>query len=133
MLGVRCSSCIERYLGLPNMVGRRKKDAFQHICDRMRMKVQSWGTRLLSQRGKEVFIKTILQAIPTYSMSCFLLPKMFRMKLESVMSHFWWQKSSTRKGMHWCNWASLSIPKNCGGIGFRDLGKFNVALNKVGS
>ncbi|KAA3468760.1 reverse transcriptase [Gossypium australe] len=30
--------------------------------------------------------------------------------------------------MHWCNWASLSLPKTCRGIGFRDLSKFNIAL-----
>ncbi|KAK5834916.1 hypothetical protein PVK06_010596 [Gossypium arboreum] len=110
------------------MVERKKNDAFQHICDRMKMKVQSWGARLLSQGGKEVFIKTVLQAIPTYSMSCFLFPKTLCTKLESIMSRFWWQKSLTRNGMHWCNWANLNIPKNYGGMGFRDLGKFNIAL-----
>ncbi|KAH1032636.1 hypothetical protein J1N35_044810 [Gossypium stocksii] len=41
MLGVQRSLCMERYLGLPTMVGRKKKGAFQHICDRIRMKVQS--------------------------------------------------------------------------------------------
>ncbi|KAA3460978.1 reverse transcriptase [Gossypium australe] len=128
MLGVRRSLCMERYLGLPRMVRRRKKDAFQYICDRMRMKVQSWGARLLFQGGKNIFIKVVLQAIPIYSMSCFLLPKMFCMNLESIMSHFLWQKSSTRRGIHWCNWASLNLSKNCGGMGFRDLGKFNIAL-----
>ncbi|KAA3460796.1 RNA-directed DNA polymerase reverse transcriptase family protein [Gossypium australe] len=30
--------------------------------------------------------------------------------------------------MHWCNWTSLSLPKTCGGMGFRDLSKFNIAL-----
>ncbi|KAA3468761.1 reverse transcriptase [Gossypium australe] len=46
------------------------------------------GARLLSQGGKEVFIKAVLQAIPTYSMSCFLLPKTLCTKLESIMSRF---------------------------------------------
>ncbi|KAA3456989.1 reverse transcriptase [Gossypium australe] len=128
MLGVRHSLCMERYLGLPTMVGRRKKDAFQYICDRMRIKVQSWRARLLSQGGKEVFIRAVLQAIPTYSMSCFLLPKTLCTKLESIMSRFWWQKSSTRKGMHWCNWVSLSLLKTYGGMGFKDIGKFNIVL-----
>ncbi|KAA3461882.1 reverse transcriptase [Gossypium australe] len=44
------------------------------------------------------------------------------------MCCFWWQKSSTRQGIHWCKWSDLCTPKNLGGLGFHDLCKFNVAL-----
>ncbi|KAB1997650.1 hypothetical protein ES319_D12G038100v1 [Gossypium barbadense] len=30
--------------------------------------------------------------------------------------------------MHWCKWSDLCKPKDLGGLGFRDLCKFNVAL-----
>lgn len=30
--------------------------------------------------------------------------------------------------MHWCSWKALSVPKEEGGMGFRDLSKFNIAL-----
>ncbi|KAA3480842.1 reverse transcriptase [Gossypium australe] len=76
----------ERYLGLPNLVGRRKKMVFQGLKDRFRKKIDNWSTRFLSQEGKEVFIKAILQAIPMYSMMCFLLPKSFCWELESIMA-----------------------------------------------
>ncbi|KAK5772714.1 hypothetical protein PVK06_049008 [Gossypium arboreum] len=52
-LNVRCSTEAERYLGLPNMVGRRKKEAFQVLKDRLKRKIDSWSTRYLSQGGKK--------------------------------------------------------------------------------
>ncbi|KAG8486858.1 hypothetical protein CXB51_020386 [Gossypium anomalum] len=70
-LGMRRSNDIEKYLGLPNVGGR------------------------------EVFIKSVLQAILTYSMMCFLLPKTLCDELESIIARR---------------------------AGFRDLAKFNVAL-----
>ncbi|XP_040959149.1 uncharacterized protein [Gossypium hirsutum] len=74
-LGVRISTNIERYLGLSNMVGRRKKESFQQLKEKIFTRIEGWSTRWLSQCGKEIFIKSVLQAILTYAMSCFLLPK----------------------------------------------------------
>ncbi|XP_012468921.2 uncharacterized protein LOC105787003 [Gossypium raimondii] len=48
--------------------------------------------------------------------------------LEAVMARFWWQKKAGKKGLHWCSWKKLSVPKEEGGMGFRDLAKFNIAL-----
>lgn len=38
-------------------------------------KTRGWKEKLLLQEGKEVFIKYVLQSIPKYAMSIFLLPK----------------------------------------------------------
>ncbi|KAA3482534.1 LINE-1 reverse transcriptase isogeny [Gossypium australe] len=90
ILGVRSTNDPERYLGLPNMVGRRKKKAFQNLKDRFRQRIDNWSIRHLSQGGKEVFIKAILQAIPKYTMAYFLLSKMLCSDLESIIAKFWW-------------------------------------------
>ncbi|KAA3481337.1 LINE-1 reverse transcriptase isogeny [Gossypium australe] len=92
ILVVRSSNDPERYLGLPNMVGRRKKEAFQNLKDLFRQRIDNWSIRHLLQGGKEVFIKAILQAIPTYTMACFLLPKTLCSDLKSIIMKFWWQK-----------------------------------------
>lgn len=82
----------------------------------------------MSQGGKEIFVKSVLQSIPTYAMSCFLLPKTFCSELESIIARYWWQKGKGRKGIHWCSWDKMFRLKEDGGMGFRDLGKFNISL-----
>ncbi|KAA3458589.1 reverse transcriptase [Gossypium australe] len=127
-LGVRSSSSPERYLGIPNMVGRQKKEAFQNLVDRIAERIEAWSSRLLSQGGKEIFIKSVLQAIPTYAMSCFLFPKALCEKIESRLANFWWQKRAGKRGIHWCKWKFLCRPKDEGGLGFRNMAQFNLSL-----
>ncbi|KAK5770978.1 hypothetical protein PVK06_047145 [Gossypium arboreum] len=65
VLGVHSSNNLERYLDLPNLVGRKKKASFQSLNDRLQQQIDNWSIKHLSQGGKEVFIKAILQSIPT--------------------------------------------------------------------
>ena len=53
-------------------------------------KLQGLKEKLLSQAGGEVLIKSIIQAIPTYTMSCFKLPKWLIKELEILLRKFWW-------------------------------------------
>lgn len=62
------------YLGMLVSVGQNKKAVFEYIKDRIQQKVQSWSSQPLSRSGKEVMIKTVLQAILSYVMNFFLLP-----------------------------------------------------------
>lgn len=97
LIGVRSSTNPEKYLGLPNVLGRRKKESFQNLKERIHAIIEDWIVKLLSQWGKEAFIKSVLQAIPTYVMSYFLLPKSFCGDLENVFAKFWWQKGYGKK------------------------------------
>ncbi|MBA0553592.1 hypothetical protein Golob_012762 [Gossypium lobatum] len=110
ILGVRHSNDPKRYLGLPNMIRKRKKASFQILKDRFKQRIESWSV------------------IPTYSMVCFLLPKTLCNELDIIMAKFWPQKGFCKKGTHWCTWDHLNEPKEIGGFSFRSLAKFNVAL-----
>ena len=79
----------ETYLGLPSMVGRSKYASFTYLKERMWHKVQGWKEKLLTQAGKEVLIKAVIQAIPTYTMHCFKLPKKLCSDLEGIIRNFW--------------------------------------------
>lgn len=75
ILGIHSLMMNEKYLGLPMILGRSKKDFFGNIKEKIWKRVQGWKEKLLSQVGREVLIKSIVQAIPTFAMSCFLFPK----------------------------------------------------------
>jgi hypothetical protein len=126
-LGIQVEAFSERYLGLPTAVGRIMSGSFDHIKDRIRSKIQGLA-RLLSCAGKEVFLKTVVQAISNYSMSCFLLNKKVCKGIRSCFANFWWSSSLDRRSLHWVSWDVLSAPKEKGGMGFRDLELFNLAM-----
>lgn len=91
----------ERYLGLPSLVGRNKKASFNYIKERVWKKLQGWKEKLLSQAGREILIKAVVQAIPTYTMSCFKLPLGLCSEIESLIRRFWWGQKGDRRKVHW--------------------------------
>ena len=51
--------------------------------------MQGWKERLLSQVGKEIMIKVVIQSIPTYSMSVFHLLIRLIKDIEAMIRKFW--------------------------------------------
>ena len=128
LLGVPKIKEYEEYLGLPAVVGRRKNASLNYIKDRVWSKLQSWKEKLLSQTGKEVLLKAVVQAIPTFAMSCFRLPIGLCQDIEMLIQKFWWGQRGDRRKIHWKKWEVLCQPKPEGGLGFKDLCKFNEAM-----
>ena len=62
-------------LGLPSIIGRSKTEVFAEVKEKVGRKLAGWKGKLLFVRGKEILIKAVAQAVPTYTMSCFLIPK----------------------------------------------------------
>jgi hypothetical protein len=128
-LGVQAVLGTGKYLGLPSMIGRSKKAIFNFIKERVWKKINSWSSKCLSRASREVLIKSVLQAIPTYFMSIFLIPSTLCDEIEKMMNSFWWGHfGSHNKGIHWFSWERLSMHKNNGGMGFKDLSTFNLAM-----
>lgn len=90
LLKMRVGSNLDAYLGLPIPVGKKKYDAFKSILERTANRIHSWFKRLLSYGGKEIFIKAILQAVPTYAFSIFLAPNGDLDKILAMLSQVWW-------------------------------------------
>lgn len=124
------TACIsqDKYLGLPTMVGRGKRHAFNSLKDKVWRRLQGWRDKFLSSAGKEILIKAVAQALPTYTMCCFQLPLGLCKDLNSLVSQFWWRSSSYAWKIHWIKWTNLCVPKVLGGLGFKDLVSFNKAL-----
>ena len=80
----------ETYLGLPSLVGKSKKHTFRALKEKLDNKFFGWKEKLLSQVGKEVLIKAVAQALPTYTMSTFKLPDSLCDELTGMIRRFWW-------------------------------------------
>jgi hypothetical protein len=128
LAGVSSTRSYEKYLGLPALIGRSKVSAFSDIKGRIWDRICGWKEKFLSQAGKEIMLKAVIQAIPIYSMSVFLLPKTLCHDINSMMSKFWWGHKENDTKMVWMSWEKLGRAKERGGMGFRDLECFNLAL-----
>jgi hypothetical protein len=84
--------------------------------------------KFLSQAGKEILLKAVAQAVPTYCMSVFKLPETLCKEINGMMQKFWWGHKENTSKIHWMSWKWLGLSKNNGGLGFRDLVVFNKAL-----
>ncbi|GAA0156679.1 hypothetical protein LIER_38321 [Lithospermum erythrorhizon] len=117
-----------KYLGLPTSLGISKKEIYSFVINKVKAKVNGWKPRLLSKAGKEIFIKSVLQAIPNYPMQYFLLPIHICNKINSVLSNYWWGLLDKKKTIYWAAWQKLCNTKANGGLGFKDLRLYNLAL-----
>lgn len=111
-------------MGMPTLVGKNKIACFAYIKKRLWKRLQSWKGKLLSATGKEILVQAVAQAIPTYVMNCFLLPKYFCASLNRLVASFWWNNCKGRKRIHWYFWDKICLPKYDGGLDFKNLYAF---------
>lgn len=127
-LGIANEGGVGKYLGLPELFTRKKRDLFTSIVDRITCKAASWSTRRLSGAGKLTMLKSVLAPIPNHAMSCFLLPVGLCARIQSALTRFWWDDDPSTKKLCWISWDSLTQSKKMGGLGLRDVQAFNLAM-----
>jgi hypothetical protein len=86
--------------------------------------------KFLPQAGKEILLKAVVQAIPTYRISVFLLLITLCKDMNRMMQKLWWGHMANDSKIQLMSWEKmkLSKAKGGGGLRFRDLTLFNKAL-----
>lgn len=116
------------YLGLPFVYGNHKSEAFNSIIEKCQRCSINWCNKSLSAAGKEVLIKSVLQALPIYMMSCFKFPVVVLQKFQSIVLNFWWGAGTGSRKTHWVSTHFFLKQQLHGGLGFKNMGHFNMAL-----
>ena len=65
---------------------------------------------------------------PSYYMNTFLLLISLYDELQRIMNFFWWGGGRSTHAICWKSWDSLCFPKKYGGMGFKKLRNFNIAM-----
>ncbi|XP_039051710.1 uncharacterized mitochondrial protein AtMg00310-like [Hibiscus syriacus] len=70
----------------------------------------------------------MVQALPAYSMSCYLLPKGVIEDIKTQVRSYWWSGKKDTRDWDMITWDKVCRSKRFDGKGFRDLKLFNIAL-----
>lgn len=81
-------------------IGKSKKKMFEYIKQKVWGRIQGWQEKLISKAGKEIMIKAVAQAIPTYGMSCFDLTKGLCEEISSMIARYWWSQQDKTNKIH---------------------------------
>ena len=117
-----------KYLGLSSIIGRSKTKVFAKMKEKVGRKLAGWKGKLLSIGGKEILIKAVTQMVLTYTMSCFLIPKGLCEEIKGMIRKFWWGQRQEESKIVWVSWEKMCKSKSNGGMGFRNLQDFNLAM-----
>jgi hypothetical protein len=127
-LHIQKTTMNDKYLAMPVHVGKCRTNVFAYLKERVWNRIQGWKEKTLSWAGKEVLIKVVAQAIPTFVMGCFDLTKDMCDQISTVIARYWWSNQDKDNKIHWISWEKMIKPKREGGLGFRDIHYFNLAM-----
>ncbi|CAM8965610.1 unnamed protein product [Rhodiola kirilowii] len=126
-MGMKIVDGHSSYLGFPHCFSHKKTIVLRNIEEKITRKIGDWKHKLLSSAGKEVLIKSVLQAILNYAMACFKIPLTLCRKMAGEVFRFWWSNNKS-KGIHWIRADELFKEKIDGGMGFRNMELMNIAM-----
>lgn len=89
MLGAQVFNDCEQYLGLPMVIGKSKVNTFKGVREKIAKRVTGWKEKFISKVGREIFIKTVAQVIPTNTMRIFRLPKHLCDDINTILARSW--------------------------------------------
>ena len=84
-------------LGMPVSLGPLKVGTWNIIIDKVKRKVQQWGTLWLNPTGRLILFKLGITSLPLYRFSLYQAPAIFHHKLEVALRHFLWQGGKNDK------------------------------------
>lgn len=90
-----------KYLRLPMVITKSKQQIFSKVKEAISQKIQNWKNKFLSGAGKEVMLKAVAFAMPSYVTLAFRLLKVLCKWISSQMAQYWWNNSKNNQSMHW--------------------------------
>ena len=129
LLGFSIGSLPFTYLGAPIFKGKPKKIHFQHIADKVNLKLANWKASLLSIAGRVQLVKSVVQSMLIHTMSIYSWPVSLLRDLERSIKNFIWSRDVSKRKMVTVAWKKICTDYDEGGLGLRSLVTLNSASN----
>ncbi|XP_042023162.1 uncharacterized protein LOC121770511 [Salvia splendens] len=112
-----------KYLGVPLTLSKLNIMHYTPLIEKIASLTKKWTCKNLSYAGKTELVRSVLQGVECYWLQVFPLPANVRDRVISICREFLWGTKHPP-----VSWKELFLPKDEGGLGFRDLGAWNKAL-----
>jgi len=117
-----------RYLGLEIGGNPRKAQFWEPVVNRINARLSSWKGKFLSMAGRICLIKSVFTSIPLFYLSFFKALVSVCNRIESIQRSFLWACGRDNRSIPWVSWENICKPFEEGGLGIKDIRKFNFAL-----
>jgi len=98
------------------------------LIQKLKDRLSSWKSKNITFGGRLVLLNSVLSNLPVYCLSFYRAPKKVIAEIRSVQRNFLWGGSDTQKKIAWVKWETVCMPKSEGGLGVKDVEKFNISL-----
>jgi hypothetical protein len=122
ILGCQIADFPITYLGLPLGVKKVPKAKIQSVVDAVARRMPACHGPLMNRSGRLIWIKSVLCAIPIYTIIADGLPPWAIEEINAICRRFLWTgKEDSIRGKCMVAWPSVCQPTNLGGLGIPDL------------
>jgi len=101
---------------------------WETLISKYESKLSKWAQKNISMAGKVTLINSVLNALPIYLLSFFKIPQKVAHRLVTLQRNFLWGGDKDYKKIPWVKWETICLPKEEGGLGIKEISKFNEAL-----
>nr|KYP39924.1 Putative ribonuclease H protein At1g65750 family [Cajanus cajan] len=101
---------------------------FNHMVTQIQGWLAYWKGKLLNKVGHLSLAKSVLVAIPTYTMQLFWLPQNICNTIDRLCKAMLWSTSGSTRVWNIINWKDIIKPKSEGDLGMRDTRATNISL-----
>lgn len=116
------------YIGLPIRANPRKEAMWVSILNRIKSKLSRWKHKNLYMMGCISLINSVLNYIPIFYLSFFRISALVANKIIGFQRRFLQGGNEDRRKIAWVSWDQICRPKECGGLGIKNIRRFNEAL-----
>ncbi|KAL3675515.1 hypothetical protein R1sor_025463 [Riccia sorocarpa] len=121
-------SQITRYLGLFFAPTATAKQMWDYSINKLSDRLQAWNDKYIRFEGRVTLLKTVLFAIPSYTLNFLFLSAQQSKSIQRLILNFLWGFSDQGKPkVHLVNAAILSLPLESGGLQLSSLQTSNTA------
>lgn len=126
-LGIPIRKLPVRYLGIPLISTRLTLRDCQPLIEKIKSKLSCWTTKHLSYAGRIQLLKSVIMHMQNYWCLALLLPQKAINEIESICNRFLWSGKIDKRAMTMVAWRTVCLPKGEGGLGLKQIGKWNKA------